>query len=87
MKKVVSDHAPGTRLSFPENDSIFLKNVSRLVPTAGPAFVPTPAQQETQTETVTHSRPQTVEEPVFGCDVFCIRNLVRIGLILSWIAL
>ncbi len=35
-----------------------------LVPTAGPAFVPTPAQEEQQTETVTHSRPQTVEEPV-----------------------
>jgi len=33
------------------------------VPTAGPAFVPTPAQEEPQTETVTHSRPQTVEEP------------------------
>jgi hypothetical protein len=33
------------------------------VPTAGPAFVPTPAQEEPQ-ETVTQtSRPQTVEEP------------------------
>jgi len=33
------------------------------VPTAGPAFTPSPAQQEApQTETVTHSRPQTVEE-------------------------
>jgi len=33
------------------------------VPTAGPAFTPTAAPEETQTETVTHSRPQTVEEP------------------------
>jgi hypothetical protein len=34
------------------------------VPTAGPAFVPTPAAQEdTQTETVTHHKPQPVEEP------------------------
>jgi len=33
------------------------------VPTAGPAFTPSPAQEAPQTETVTHSRPQTVEEP------------------------
>jgi hypothetical protein len=34
------------------------------VPTAGPAFVPTPVEEAPQTtETVTHSRPQTVEEP------------------------
>jgi hypothetical protein len=34
------------------------------VPTAGPAMVPTPVEEAPQTtETVTHSRPQTVEEP------------------------
>jgi len=33
------------------------------VPTAGPAFMPTPAQETQETETVTHSNPPVVEEP------------------------